>query len=310
MPDGSPTERDARRVVADAVPDERVRSTARIDGGTNTLYRVETDAGEYVVKFNTFVGPEITAAEVEVTRLLADTDVPVPQVVDAILDPAEGPAYFVTTAVPGDPPTDVSPPLARRMGRVLREFSTVPGVAAIDGYGRLRHAPGATPPLAGSADTWREYVDWYVEMLLAKPSDGMADLVDPVRSVVDETLDAIPRRPAPAVVPDDYRPANLHVADGEVVGVLDLERAARGDLRLALVKSGYLLARERPAGGGGRLRAALYEGFGADVPDALHRCYRAVSVASEIRGFDVWWNDAVADEAAATLRGTVDELTE
>ncbi|QLH76001.1 aminoglycoside phosphotransferase family protein [Halosimplex rubrum] len=308
MTDGSPTERDARRAVADAVPRERVRSTARIQGGTNTLYRVETDAGGYVVKFNTFVGPEITAAEVEVCRLLADTDVPVPRVVDAVFDRAEGPGYFVTTALPGDPPTDVSPPLARRMGRVLREFSSVSGVDAIDGYGRLQRASEETPPLAGSADTWREYVAWYVDMLLSKPSDRVADLVDPVRGVVDETLDAVPRRPDPAVVPDDYRPANIHVAEGEVVGVVDLERAARGDLRLALVKSGYLLTRERPAGGGDRLRTALYEGFDADAPDALGRCYRAVAVASEIRGFDIWWNDA--DEAAETLRSIVDELAE
>jgi len=309
MLDGSPTERDARRAVADARPDERLRSVARIDGGTNTLYRVGTDAGEYVVKFATFVGPEIVAAEVETYRLLADSDVPVPRVVDAALDPAEGPGYFVTEALPGAPPTDVSPSLARRMGRVLGGFSSVPGVGAIDGYGRLEHAPGATPPLAGSADTWREYVEWYVGMLLSKPSDRVADLVGPVRGVVEETLDAVPRRPEPALVPDDYRPANLHVVDGEIAGVLDLERAARGDLRLALVKSGYLLTRQRPGGGDDRLRAALYSGFGADVPDRLRRCYRAAAVASEIRGFDIWWDDAVADEAAAALRGVVDEVS-
>jgi len=308
MTDAAVTPADARRAVAAAVPDERVRSTARIESGTNTLYRVETDARGYVVKFSTFVGPEITAAEVAVYRRLADTDLPVPRVVAATLDPAEGPAYFVTAALPGGPPTGVSPALARRMGRTLRLFSSVS--ADIDGYGRLEHTPGTTTPLTGSADTWREYVDWSVEMLLSKPSDRVRDLVEPVRGVVDRTLDAVPRQPDPAIVPDDYRPANLHVADGEVVGVLDLERAARGDLRLALVKSGYLLTRERPAGGGDRLRTALCEGFGADVPDELRRCYRAVAVASEIRGFDVWWDDAVADEAAGSVRATVDELTE
>jgi len=247
MTDGSPTDADARRAVADSLPDDRVVSVAPIAGGTNTLYRVETREGAYVVKFNTFSGLEITAAEVETYRLLADSDVPVPRVVNAALDPADGPAYFVMTALPGEPPADVTPALARQIGRVFRGFSATGD--AIDGYGRLRNAPEATPPVAGSADIWREYVDWYVDMLLAKPSEPVADLADPVRGVVDRTLDAVPRRPDPAIVPDDYRPANVHVADGEVVGVLDLERAARGGLRLALVKSGYLLGRDHPEAG-------------------------------------------------------------
>ena len=308
MTDGSPTAEDARRAVADALPDERVVAVDRVAGGTNTLYCVATDEGGYVVKFNTFVGLEITAAEVAVYRLLADADVPVPRVVDAVLDPADGSAYFVMTALPGEPPVDVSPALARRMGCMLREFPSVDG---IDGYGRLQHAPGVTPPVTGSADTWREYVDWYVDMLLAKPANGVADLADPVRGVVDRTLDAVPRRPDPAVVPDDYRPANLHVADGEIVGVLDLERAARGDLRLALVKSGYLLGRgHSPAGPveATGLRSALYAGFDAEVPDTLERCYRAAALASEIRGFDVWWDDPERSERAAELRSMVGEL--
>jgi Ser/Thr protein kinase RdoA (MazF antagonist) len=298
----------AKRAVADALDAATPTAATPIDAGTNTLYRVATAESDYAVKFNTFVGREITAAEVAVYRLLADADVPVPRVVDAVLDPPSGPAYFVMTALPGDSPAEVSPELARRLGRVLRGFSSV--AADIDGYGRLQHAPGATPPVTGSADTWRAYVDWYVEMLLSKPGDRVADLADPVRGVVDRALDAVPRRPDPAVVPDDYRPANVHVADGEIVGVLDLERAARGDLRLALVKSGYLLGRERPTGESARLRDALYAGYGADVPGEVERCYRAVAVASEIRGFDVWWDDAVTEERAAEVRTAVGELTD
>jgi aminoglycoside phosphotransferase (APT) family kinase protein len=297
----------ARSAVADALDDATPTGATPIDAGTNTGYRVETTGGAYVVEFATFVGPEITAAEVAVSRLLADTDVPVPRAVDAALDPPSGPAYFVMTALPGDPPTAVSPGLARQMGQILGGFSAVS--ADIDGYGRLEYAPESTPSVAGSADTWRAYVEWYVDMLLAKPGDGVADLVDPVRAVVDRTLDAVPRRPDAAVVPDDYRPANVHVADGEVVGVLDLERATWGDLRLALVKSGYLLTRDHPTEGT-RLRDALYAGFGADVPEALERCYRAAAVASEIRGFDVWWDDADREERAGELRSTGRELTD
>jgi hypothetical protein len=83
---------------------------------------------------------------------------------------------------------------------------------------------------------------------------------------------------------------------------------ARGDLRLALVKSGYLLGRDHPEAGADRLRDALYEGFDADVPETLEDCYRAAAVASEVRGFDVWWDDDEADERAVELRATVEGL--
>ena len=46
----------------------------------------------------------------------------------------------------------------------------------------------------------------------------------------------------------------------------------------------------------------------ADVPETLEECYRAAAVASEVRGFDVWWDDDEADERAAELRATVEDL--
>jgi len=300
---------DARRAVADAVPDERVAAVQRVDDGTNAVYRVETDADAYVVKYNTFSGRELLAAEVEVYRLLADTDLPVPRVVDATLDPADGPASLVTTALPGSSPgaDAVTPALAREMGSALCAFAPVP---SLGGYGRLRRDPDRTPPLVASDDSWRDYVDWYAEVLLSKPSDALADLADDVRTVIGETRSVIPPEPDPALVVHDYRPANVHVdADGRLVGVFDLERAAVGDLTLSAVNTAYLLTRHRPDEAA-QLRAALFEGFGGEVSGERRRCYRALAVAREIRGFDFWWGDAaVTDGEAANVRRIVEGLT-
>ena len=310
MTDASVDPVDARRAVANAVPDKRVAAVRRIDAGTNAVYRVETDADAYVVKYNTFSGRELLAAEVEMYRLLADTDLPVPRVVDAALDPANGPAFLVMTALPGSSPDGaaVTPALAREMGAGLRAFASVP---SLGGYGRLRRDPDRTPPLVAPEDSWRDYVDWYAEVLLSKPSDPLADLADDVRAVIDETRSAIPPEPDPAFVVHDYRASNVHVnADGRLVGVFDLERAAVGDLHLAVVNTAYLLTRHRPAEAA-QLRDALFEGFGGEVSGERRRCYRALAVAREIRGFDVWWGDpAVADEEAANVRRIAETLTE
>ena len=309
MTDASVDPVDARRAVANAVPDERVAAVQRVDAGTNAVYRIETDADGYVVKYNTFSGRELLAAEIEVYRLLADTDLPVPQVVDAALDPADGPAFVVMTALPGSSPAGaaVTPVLAREMGAALRAFASVP---SLGGYGRLRRDPDRTPPLVASEDSWRDYVDWYVEVLLSKPSDALADLADDVRAVINETRHAVPAEPDPALVVHDYRPANVHVdADGRLVGVFDLERAAVGDLALAAVNTAYLLTRHRPEEAA-QLRAALFEGFGDEVSGERRRCYRALAVAREIRGFDFWWGDAaVANEEAANVRRIAEVLT-
>ncbi|WP_436922993.1 aminoglycoside phosphotransferase family protein [Halosimplex amylolyticum] len=310
MTDGSVSPADARGAVADAVPDERVETVRRMEDGTNAVYRVETDADAYVVKYSTFSGRELLAAEVEVYRLLADTDLPVPRVVDATLDRADGPAFVVMEALPGSSPDGdaVTPAVAREMGATLRGFASVP---PLGGYGRLRRDPDRTPPLVAREDSWREYVDWYADMLLSKPSDALADCADDVRAVIDETRPAVPAEPDPALVVSDYRPSNLHVdGDGRVVGVFDLERAAVGDLRFALVNAAYLLTRHRPAEAE-QLRAALFDGFGDAVGGEVRTCYRAVAVAREIRGFDFWWDDrSVVDEEAANVRAFVKELTE
>lgn len=327
----------ARTAVADATTGrESDLSATRIDAGTNAVYRVDAPEGSYVVKFSTFSGLATMAAEVEVYRLLADAPLPAPRVVDAVLDPPEGPAHVVMAAVPGETPTEVTPSLATQLGRHLHGFAAFD--ADVEGYGRLHYAGDAaavqsTPitatsvaqsptdasvPLVAETDSWRTYVDGFLDHILSRPSDRFTDLVDPVRDVVDRTLSAVPDAPEPAVAYHDYRPANVHVdADGDVVGILDLERADLGDVRYTLVDAEYLLTRHRPADQAARLRDALYRGYrnvedGYDtaVPERLRACYRALAVAREIRAFDVWWaDDPNADEKAADVRAVVRELT-
>lgn len=316
MDDESVSARRAERAVAEAVdnavtdagPDEAVRSASRVAGGTNAVYRVETSDDAYFVKFNTFSGVEIFATEVELYRLLADTDLPIPRVFDAVLDRAEGPAYAVLEALPGESPEEVTPGLAREMGATLRSFASIP---PIDGYGRLQRDAERSPPLVTRQDTWPGYIRWYAEVQLSEPADGLTDLVPAVRSVIDETIEAVPREPDPAVVFDDFRPPNIHVdSDGAIVGVFDLERTAVGDLRQALVNTGYLLARHPTTDRPDQVRSALSAGFGTDVDGDRRDCYRALAVAREIRAFDIWWDDDVADERADDVRRFVAELTE
>jgi len=296
----------AERAVADAVPDEQVVSASRVDAGTNAVYRVETIENAYFVKFNTFSGAEIFAAEVEVNRLFADADLPVPRVYDAVFDPPEGPAYAVVEALPGESPEQVTPALAREMGETLRAFATIP---PIDGYGRLERDATRSPPLVTRQDTWPEYLRWYADVQLSKPAEALAELVPDVWSVIEETLPGVPREPDPALVFDDFRPPNLHVdSGGAIVGVFDLERTAVGDLRQALVNTGYLLTRHPTTDHPERVRGALSAGFGTDVEGDLRDCYRALAVAREIRAFDVWWDDAVAADRADEVRVFVDEL--
>ncbi|MFB6140732.1 MAG: aminoglycoside phosphotransferase family protein [Halosimplex sp.] len=310
MTDASVGPAEARRAVADAIPDESVGVVRRLDDGTNAVFRVEADSGAYVVKYSTFSGRELLAAEVELYRLLARTDLPVPRVVDAALDTGERPAFVVTESLPGaSPEADaVGPALAREMGATLREFASVP---PLGGYGRLRRAPDRTPPLVAPEDTWRAYVEWYADVLCSKPAAPLAACADDVRAVIDETLPAVPAEPEPALVVSDFRPSNLHAgARGRIVGVFDLERAAVGDLRFALVNTAYLLTRHRPELTE-ELRDAIFDGFGDEVDGELRRCYRALAVAREIRGFDFWWGESGnADEQAANVRRIVAELTE
>ena len=196
----------------------------------------------------------------------------------------------------------------RDLGRLMARLHTVAGPR----FGYLVD----DSPLVG--DTWPEAFERIVEALLADGAQWSVELpVGRIRRALAENCGALADVAAPALIHHDLWPGNLFVdpGSGELVGVIDPERALWGDPLLELVAADQSGANPLPAG----LLAGYAEQAGASIdvtsPSALARLrlYRVLwslvwiveAVPRKYEGEFASWYVATA---RANLDGALDRL--
>lgn len=237
-----------RGLVSELKPGWRVLDHSRIDHGTDSLWslRVDTSDGveRVVLKAATADHVPPSAARLEprfMRRVASETPVPVPTVY-AICDSHD--TYptpcFLMDAIDGENlegrvaelPFEVQARLVSAAGRniaTIHELGTAPGI------GRLGYQDGAIRPVETTAKGLLEQNLASAEAALstldsggffpehaAKP-DRFADLVDPLRTYLRETIPELPAPDPPRYCHADYRYGNLLVDSdtGETTAVLD-----------------------------------------------------------------------------------------
>ncbi|MGW8812330.1 phosphotransferase family protein [Gordonia terrae] len=204
-----------------------VTSFATLPGGHSGLtYRVETDGGNFVVKAvpegQRSVGRHDMMRQAAILAALADTDVPVPKVLQIDRDE---PAWFAMELVAGeslepvldDPP--VLPDLAA--ARMLRAAEILPRLHAVD-YRRI--------PDTGDVLSPADELERWARTLRAVP----AELVDGGEELLALLTRCIPKAIDPVLVHGDYRLGNIISAGPEPVALIDWEIWSIGDPRVEL----------------------------------------------------------------------------
>ena len=326
--------------AAAAALDREVSCAARIHVGVNAVYEVGfADGSRAALKTPLLPDDAAFLAEPKLlARIASETAVPVPDVLATGESGATGLArpFFLTRYVAGrnvDGMFALSDAERERLVREAgRHLAAVHRVRVADGFGDLRAVDGdlTTSPGCEAWDAWfgemagEAAAGLRGEVPVADPEPRFADLAPAVREALTggETGH---RCVTPAVLHNDYRPANLVLApEGEgpplVRAVLDFGGCATGDGLLDLAHAEDALV-DMPFGGtpGAEtlregLRSAYAEERGLVPADAFgdrYRRYRLYARVWRLALFEYWAEFAREDDAdavAARWRGFVRDL--
>lgn len=328
MTDVTDPDADVVAVLERAFPDRRVVAVEDLSGMAHRTVGATLDGppGDVVVALlrHDHLAERFAVAPALTRLVAAETDLPVPTVLAADADPGGSlPPYAVSERIPGESPpnrfhdaTPLDADAVREAGRLLgRLHAQTPADAA----GRFR--PDGDGGLQFQPDDWtailRSIAESQLDQLAGLDDFAFADAVPRIRAALDDALAAVAGGDDPVFCHHDYRPANLVFRDGGVAGVVDWERALRGDPAYDLTKAviNFADAPARDATATDRLRTALREGYAEARPpptddDRRRRAYRLLHHLEVVWAYPVWRSahdpaDRPAVESA--LRARLDE---
>ncbi|ROZ99060.1 phosphotransferase family protein [Gordonia sp. OPL2] len=266
-----------------------VESFDTLPGGHSGLtYRVRTDGGDYVVKAvpegQRSIGRHDMLRQATILTALADTDVPVPRVLE--IDRAE-PAWFAMELVAGESlePVLDDPPVPAELAaaRMLRAAEILPRLHRVEVTG----IPD-TGPVLSPAD---ELARWAKTLNAVPP-----ELVRGGQQLLDMLTATVPDPVTPVLVHGDYRLGNIISNAREPAALIDWEIWSIGDPRVEL---GWFLVfadgtnfpgvgREVPGLPSAETLVAAYLDGGPDLPDltwfdALGRLKMAAIMGHNLR---------------------------
>lgn len=246
-------EADLEPMLRAVEPDWRLRGAAFVADGEMAVYRLEAEApdGDRTCFLKASASPEAglgVGTEARLTAVVREhTDAPVPAVLGAVdeHDSLRAP-FFLMVAMPGRPPpmtelAERTPAEMRALGRQTGRWAAqlhgieVPGLSRFGT--RLNHdadRPLLGEPPAGDPDEltgpphggpWLEVIrSWTEEDLEAlAETDRFADLVEPIRGILERRFEGLPRDPEPALGRVDQGLWNVLVDEPgtEITAMLD-----------------------------------------------------------------------------------------
>ncbi len=219
-----------------------------IDEGLNTVYRLESEDKEYIVKVHTNEQNEITwfKAEPRIYELISDNeDVPSPEIIfkDFSEERYED-SFYVMERLPGRNPDKIKHDLSKKeLLNIVRRYGQILGkihnITSFDNYGMLS-GEGDSLQTINDAEKWT----WSLKGTI----DAWADIVkdkwdEPVKIDTPETeiRERLPEEPDSVLIHSDNRLDNLLVDEETITGFLDWSHPRTGHNEYDLVRAEYLL---------------------------------------------------------------------
>ena len=282
----------------------KINEFSELDEGLNSVYRVRSNDGEFIVKECTNDRNDIEwfRAEPLIYERLESLEIPSPEVIYTDLYPEEGNEFFVMTKMEGVNPSGFKKDIDFDVLKgILREFGRILGVihsnTEMDGYGMLGGFEGSINN-TDEAEKWIWHLQGAVEEMEDLIEDGWDKAPELDYPSEERIAELLPESPQAVLLHLDNRLDNLLIDDNQVTAFLDWSHPEAGHHEYDIVRAEYLLIdydlgfldEERKKD----LREALYEAYEGEMKiekedfEKRKNLYRKITVIWIMAGFPNW----------------------
>lgn len=265
-------------------PPERIERVE--EGLLHETYEIRADGEWYVLQF---AGDEDDDEDslrrgLAWYRRLADSEIPVPQVVTETIQEFEGHQYTLVERLPGTTgERDITPARTRNAGRYLarihrhQSFETVGWLQVEDGQVSVR------PFDAESLRQRRQHSIAWAADTLREAGPDLQQVAARLDALLAEHGDRFPADVDPVLCHDDFSPDNVLFEGDEVVGIIDFDRTRADHAQRDLTAAANAFWMHDPTADW-NVRESFYEGYRAvaDLDSSFERnepLYRVETLA-------------------------------
>lgn len=249
-------------IVKRELDETPVRSTQIEEGLLHETYELSCDGGDYVLQFSSDAGDDREDAlrrGLNWYILLQNSEIPVPGVVTEEVKESNGRKYILVEKLPGKTgERDISPERVLNAGRHLAKIHNV---WSFDTAGWIRfedHGPSVQEFGEGNL---KQRTQRKIEESCGILQDGGLETVgNEIERVFDQWGRDLPDDFQPVLCHNDYSPDNVLFQDGEVIGILDFDRAYSSHNQRDLVKAANCFWMHDPCSDW-NIRATFYDGY-------------------------------------------------
>jgi Ser/Thr protein kinase RdoA (MazF antagonist) len=232
------------------------------EGLLHETYEFSCDRGEYVLQF---LSDADEGREDALRRglncyvMLQNSEIPVPVVVTEEIKDSNGRTYTLVEKLPGKTgKLDVSPEKVLNAGQYLAKIHNVRG---FDTEGWIYFKDHSLSVHEFQEGSLKQQIQRNVEeSSKAMQEGGMETVGIKVEKLFDQEGEKLPEDFQPVLCHNDYSPDNVLFQDGEVIGILDFDRAYSSHNQRDLVKAANGFWMHEP-GSDWNIRDTLYEGY-------------------------------------------------
>lgn len=276
--------------------DQTIQNISEIEDGTDTILKIETSEGMYILKSHSFDGltKEEFETEANLLKYLSNFEIPTPLFHTSGVHNQT--SYIITGYKEGEHPNfekyteDELYTFIEQYFKYDAEINSIP-LPSVEEYGALTDIDSQKAEFKTGYKTWREFfltmTGYLVDDISVSDSPYTEEEVTQVHNAIIQNSSSIPEKPMASYIHFDYRPGNiLALESGEITSVLDWAKGLIGDNHFSTIEAYFYLTyslEQTP-----HSRDIVPSTFTKQITPKKHHIYMLFFYLCEMSAFNIW----------------------